>query len=326
MRLTTWLQRTKGSAAVGRLRNTRLRLVRVSAGVVVPEGSLSALEVEAQRLREISIGCSCSRRPCDALRGSQRDTDGTSISAAELCRSERPHPARPRVGGSRREGADHVRAEQAEHRVRPRAVGRRLVLQQGDPHASGGGARGDLRPERPRHARGRRRRRHPRAGAGQQPGHPRRPLVRRNRHHRRGNRRPRCRAGLHRRTRAGRRRNVAEPAGPVPHHRRLRPHRDRRRAHLAAPGRHRVLRGRPTRAGAAARLGDPGRARRGPVRPEGRRHRVEVEAELVHRGQQRPHRPSRAATLRRRSAWAPPPTRSTAATSPCSRTPTSCST
>ncbi len=33
-----------------------------------------------------------------------------------------------------------------------------------------------------------------------------------------------------------------------------------------------------------ARLGDPGRAGRGPVRPEGGRHRLAVEAELVHRG------------------------------------------
>ena len=40
-------------------------------------------------------------------------------------------------------------------------------------------------------------------GPGQQPGHPRRPLLRWNRHHSRGNRRPRCRAGLHRRTRPG---------------------------------------------------------------------------------------------------------------------------
>ena len=36
-------------------------------------------------------------------------------------------------------------------------------------------------------------------------------------------------------------------------------------------------------------------------------HRVEVEAKLVHRRQQRPHRPSRSGALRRRSAWAPPP-------------------
>ena len=39
----------------------------------------------------------------------------------------------------------------------PRPLGRRLVFQQGDPHASGRGARGRLHPEQPRHTRGRRR-------------------------------------------------------------------------------------------------------------------------------------------------------------------------
>ena len=129
---------------------------------------------------------------------------------------------------------EHVHADETEHRVRPRALGRRLVLQQGDPHASGGGVPGDVCPEQPRHARRRRRRRQADAGAGQQPGHPRRPLLRRNRHHRRGHRRSRSRAGLHRRTRPGRRRDVAEPCRTSSPHRRLRPHRDRGRAHLAA--------------------------------------------------------------------------------------------
>jgi len=41
-----------------------------------------------------------------------------------------------------------------------------------------------------------------------------------------------------------------------------------------------VLRRRPVRAGAAARLGDPLRAGRGPVQPERSRHRLEVEGEL----------------------------------------------
>ena len=80
------------------------------------------------------------------------------------------------------------------------------------------GLRGDCRPAQPRHARRRRRRGDPHAGAGQQPGHPRRPLLRRHRHHGRGNRRPRRRAGLHRRARPGRGRDVAEPAGQVPRH------------------------------------------------------------------------------------------------------------
>jgi len=108
----------------------------------------------------------------------------------------------------------YVHEDQTEHRVRPRDLGRRLVLQQVDPCASGGGARGGVGPEQPRHAQRRRRGSHPSAWTGQQPGHPRRPLVGRNRHHSRGNRRTRCRAGLHRRSRPGRRRDDAEPAGP----------------------------------------------------------------------------------------------------------------
>ena len=50
-----------------------------------------------------------------------------------------------------------------------------------------------------------------------------------------GTDRPRGRAGLHRRPRPGRRRDVAEPAGQVPDHRRLLAHRNRGRAHLAEP-------------------------------------------------------------------------------------------
>jgi hypothetical protein len=79
-------------------------------------------------------------------------------------------------------------ASQAEHRVRPRDLGRRLVLQQGDPYASGGGTRGYRCPIRSRHTRRRRRGSEAHAGAGQQPGHSRRPLVRRSRYHSGGNR------------------------------------------------------------------------------------------------------------------------------------------
>src|SRR2546427_905924 len=104
---------------------------------------------------------------------------------------------------------DYVHEDQTEHRVRPLDLGRRLVLQRVDPCASGGGARGGVGPEQPRHAQRRRRGSHPSAWTGQQPGHPRRPLVGRNRHHSRGNRRTRCRAGLHRRSRPGRRRDDA---------------------------------------------------------------------------------------------------------------------
>ena len=56
------------------------------------------------------------------------------------------------------------------------------------------------------------------------------------------------------------------------------------------------------------------------------RRRLEVEAELVHRGRQGPHLfiPSWNASWQ--SAWGPPPSRSTAATSPCSPNPASYST
>ena len=50
---------------------------------------------------------------------------------------------------------------------------------------------------------------------------------------------------------------------------------------------------RPFGAGAEARLGDPGRPETRPVRGESRGNRLEVEAELVHRRQKRPHRASR---------------------------------
>ena len=92
--------------------------------------------------------------------------------------------------------------------------------------------------------------------------------------------------------------------GKFPDHRRLRPHRSRGRAHLVAPGRHRVLRGRPVRAGAEARLGDPGRTGRGPVQPEGQRRRLEVEAELVHRGQATTAPSTPSCSVSWRSAWA----------------------
>ena len=159
----------------------------------------------------------------------------------------------------------HV-ADQAKHRIRPRAMGRRLVLQQGDPCASGGGIPSGVLTAQPGHARRRRRHtpRHPREG--RRPGHPRRPLIRRKRHHRRGNRRPRRRARLHRRPRPRRDRDIPKPAGPIPRHRRLLPHRSRRRAHLAAPVRHRPLLRRPVRAGTKAGLGNPSHAGPGPVR------------------------------------------------------------
>jgi pimeloyl-ACP methyl ester carboxylesterase len=66
-----------------------------------------------------------------------------------------------------KEGADYVHADQTEHRVRPRDLGRRLVLWQGDPRATGGRVRGGGRPTQPGHAQRRRRNSNPHAGAGQ---------------------------------------------------------------------------------------------------------------------------------------------------------------
>src|SRR6266850_1371356 len=51
-------------------------------------------------------------------------------------------------------------------------------------------------------------------------------------------------------------------------HRRLRPHRSRRWSRVAEAKWHRMLRGRFARAGTETCLGDPRRARRGPLQPE----------------------------------------------------------
>src|SRR5437870_7399193 len=59
----------------------------------------------------------------------------------------------------------------------------------------------------------------------------------------------------------------------------------------------RVLRGRPLAARAKDCLGDPLCAGCRPVQPECPWHRLEVEADLVHRGQQRPHGSAGSATL-----------------------------
>ena len=75
-----------------------------------------------------------------------------------------------------------------------------------------------------------------------------------------GTDRARGRAGLHRRPRPGRRRDFAEPAGQVPDDRRVRRTSRSRTGASGCSRRHRLLRGRPVRGGAEARLGDPGRA------------------------------------------------------------------
>jgi pimeloyl-ACP methyl ester carboxylesterase len=75
----------------------------------------------------------------------------------------------------------------------------------------------------------------------------------------------------------------------VPEDRRPLAHRSHGRTHLATSGRHRFLRGRLVRGGKEAGLGDPMRAGSRPVRGESRRNRLEIEAKLVHRRQERPH-------------------------------------
>ena len=72
----------------------------------------------------------------------------------------------------------------------------------------------------------------------------------------------------------------------------------------------------------AARLGDPIRTRRRPVRPQRRGRRVAVEAQLVHPGHAATAPSTRTSSASSPSAWAPRPTTSTAATSRCSPTPT----
>ncbi len=94
-----------------------------------------------------------------------------------------------------------------------------------------------------------------RVGAGQQPGHPCRSLLRRHRHHSAGTD-DRVAGLVYIAALAPDEAETSRASRTVPHHRRLLRHRDRERAHLAAAGRRRVLRGRPVRRGAEARLGD----------------------------------------------------------------------
>ena len=147
-----------------------------------------------------------------------------------------------------------------------------------------------------------------------------------SRHHGRGNRRPRRRARLHLRARAGRDRDLAGPTGQVPDHRRVRTDRGRRRAHLAAPGRHRVLRRGPIRGGEADRVGDRDAARREPVQRKGPRASPggRSRAPTSWPRKTTPSIPSWSGSPP--SAWAPRRTKSRAATSRCSPIPTSCST
>ena len=74
-------------------------------------------------------------------------------------------------------------------------------------------------------------------------------------------------------------RDLAKSAGEVPGHGCIQIRGAVRGAPLDVPGRGYVLRGRPPRARAEARLGDPLCADGGPVQSECPRHRLEVEAE-----------------------------------------------
>jgi pimeloyl-ACP methyl ester carboxylesterase len=113
------------------------------------------------------------------------------------------------------------------------------------------------------------------------------------------NRRSRCRPGVHLCARSGRRRDISDTAIQVPEDGRLLPHRSRGWTNLAASRRHEVFLRRSFGAGAEAGLGDSGRASSRPVQRESRGNRLEVEAKLVHRRQERPDRASRSGALLR---------------------------
>jgi pimeloyl-ACP methyl ester carboxylesterase len=86
---------------------------------VVPEGSLSALEVEAERLREISIGAQVS---LDADRAMRCGGRSVTLTGPRYQPPSRRSSAPLRIASGRRfrrEGAVHVGAEQAEHRLLP---------------------------------------------------------------------------------------------------------------------------------------------------------------------------------------------------------------
>jgi hypothetical protein len=121
----------------------------------------------------------------------------------------------------------HFVRDQTEHRLRPRALGGRLMLPEADPHAAGGWARGDLLPARPGLPERRRGLRHPLLRAGQRPCGPCRPLLRRFPDYARGDGRPGLCPGLHRGARTRRDRNLAKPAAEVFRLGRLLPHRGR---------------------------------------------------------------------------------------------------
>src|ERR1043166_7941968 len=70
---------------------------------------------------------------------------------------------------TRAQGLDHAGTEETRYRIRPRALGRWLVLPEADPHPAGGWARSDVLPARPELPKKRRGMRHPLLRAGQRP-------------------------------------------------------------------------------------------------------------------------------------------------------------
>ena len=171
----------------------------------------------------------------------------------------------------------------------PRALGRRILLQQVNRSPAGRGVRvhcGAVRPQ----LNGRGRRLNESSDrSGQQPGYPCRTLLWRKRHHRRRNRRSRCRPGLHLRTCSGRGRDLADAAVQFPEDSGLLAHRRQGRTHLVASGRRRRFRRRFARAREKARFSDAGRSETRPVRRKSRGNRLEIKAQLVHRREKRPH-------------------------------------
>ena len=190
---------------------------------------------------------------------------------------------------------ENVAAEQAEYRVFPRNLGRRLLFHQSNPHPSGGRSPGHL-PPRMAWTRSQAMSPH------QKPlGRVSRPAVSLDTPTPEPSSQPR-------------EPRIALPAGhigawpddtetseasrQVPHNGRIPAHRCLKgRVWLQAEGVRASRVTSPNKSSGSS--SPPGRRRPRPVHSEGRRRCLEVEAELVHRRQERPHRPSGPGAVRR---------------------------